>query len=94
MSSGFRDRLEHASAPVVRALARRRTTSFLLVLGLMAAGAFVPGVGFVATLLVAVFVGWLLVLTWPRLTGPEKLLRAAVLCLVLAVAAVQAFPRG
>ena len=39
--------------------------------------------------LVAAFVGWLLFLTWQRLTLPERLMRTAVLVLLaLAVAIV------
>lgn len=71
-----------------------RPAAFLLILAMMALGVFVPRVGFVATLLVAVFIGWLLYLTWPRQTAQEKLFRVAVLAMLLAVAIVQAFPRA
>lgn len=94
MSLPFRSRVEHASVPVVTRLNRLpRAAAFFLVLAVMAVGVFVPRVGFVATLLVAVFVGWLLYLVWPRLTLPERLFRIAMLVMVLAVALVQAFPR-
>lgn len=71
-----------------------RAAAFLAILGCMAAGVFVPRFGFLFTLLVAGFIGWLLYLTWPRLVGPEKLMRVAVLGMVLAVTVIQAFPRA
>jgi len=71
-----------------------RWAAFLGVLALMVAGILVPKIGFVFTLLIAVFLGWLVFLTWPRLAGPEKLMRLAVLALVVAVAVMQAFPKG
>ncbi|GAB3883528.1 hypothetical protein GCM10028802_31350 [Terrabacter terrigena] len=46
----------------------------------------------IAFLVVAAFVGWLLFLTWQRLTLPERLMRAAVLALALAVAVVRIVP--
>ncbi len=95
MSLSFRSRVEHASVPMVTRLNRiPRPAAFLLILAMMALGVFVPRVGFVATLLVAVFIGWLLYLTWPRQTAQEKLFRVAVLAMLLAVAIVQAFPRA
>ncbi|MEI2732453.1 MAG: DUF6703 family protein [Dermatophilaceae bacterium] len=95
VSLSFRSRVEHASVPMVTRLNRiPRPAAFLLILAMMALGVFVPRVGFVATLLVAVFIGWLLYLTWPRQTAQEKLFRVAVLAMLLAVAIVQAFPRA
>jgi prepilin signal peptidase PulO-like enzyme (type II secretory pathway) len=46
----------------------------------------------VAFLVVSAFIGWLLFLTWQRLTLPERLMRAAVLVLALAVAVVRIVP--
>jgi hypothetical protein len=48
----------------------------------------------IAFLIVAAFVGWLLFLTWQRLALPERLMRAAVLALALAVAVVRIVPAG
>lgn len=94
MSLSFRSRVEHASVPVVTRLNRiPRPVAFLLILAFMALGVFVPRVGFVATLFVAAFIGWLLYLTWPRQQPPEKLFRVAVLAMLVAIAIVQAFPR-
>ncbi len=95
MSLSFRSKVEHASVPWVTRLNRLpRWAAFLGVLALMVAGILVPKIGFVFTLLIAVFLGWLVFLTWPRLAGPEKLMRLAVLALVVAVAVMQAFPKG
>ncbi len=90
----FRSRVEHASVPLVARLSRvPRVAAFLAVLALMVAGVLVPRIGFMFTLVVALFVFWLLFLTWPRLTLPERMMRIAVLFLLVAVAVVQAFPR-
>lgn len=95
MPNAFRTRVEHASVPAVAWLSRLpRRVPFLGVLAAMVAGALVPRVGFVLTALVAGFVGWLLFLAWPRLPPPARLGRIAVLALVVAVAIVQAAPRG
>jgi hypothetical protein len=94
VSLSFRSRVEHASAPLVTLINRvPRAVAFLAVLGLLVVGILVPRVGFVFTFLVAGFVGWLLYLTWPQLARPERYQRIAVLCLVVAVGIVQAFPR-
>lgn len=94
VSLPFRSRVEHAAYPVLERLDRvPRLLSVAVVLVLLVLGFVVPRVGFVATLVVAVLVGFLIYLTWPRLLLPERLLRLAVLAVVTAVAVVQAFPR-
>ncbi len=94
MSLPFRSRVEHSAHRFLERMnALPRIVPFLVVLALIVAGIFVPHVGFVATLLVAALVAFLLYYTWPRLTTPEKLLRLAVLFLAVALAVVQAFPR-
>jgi hypothetical protein len=92
----FRSRVEHASAPwVERMNAVPRPVALGVLVVLLAVGIFAPrpwaGIAF---LLVAAFVGWLLFLTWQRLTMPERLMRAAVLLLTLAVAVVRIVPAG
>ena len=63
-------------------------------LALLVAGVFISGqVGFVLMFLGAAFVGWVLFLSWPRLSGSERIMRFAVLLLALALALVQLFPR-
>ncbi|HOA03709.1 MAG: hypothetical protein IPI13_06050 [Actinomycetales bacterium] len=95
MSLSFRSKVEHASVQWVTRLNRvPRWAAFIGVLALMVAGILVPKVGFLFTLVIAAFLGWLIFLTWPRLAAPEKLMRIAVLALVVAVAVMQAFPKA
>ena len=90
----FRSRVEHASYPWVERLrAVPRPVGIGAFVALLAVGVLAPrpwaGISF---LLVALFVGWLLFLTWQRLTLPERLMRTAVLVLTLAVAIVRLVP--
>lgn len=92
--SSLRTAIEQASLPAVRTLSTLpRAVPFLLVLVLLVAGIFVP-YGYVLILLVAAFLGWLLFLAWPRLTATERLMRATVGFLALAIGITEAFPRG
>lgn len=95
-SSGLRAAVERASHPLlVRIAALPRAVPFVVLLALLVVGVFVGGVlGVVCTALVAVFVAWLMYLSWPRLSGVERLGRAAVLLLAVALVVVQAFPRN
>lgn len=90
----FRSRIEHASAPWVERLdALPRAVSLGVLLLLLAVGILGPSPwSGVAFLVVAVFVSWLLFLTWQRLTLPERLLRVAVLTLIVAVSIVELAP--
>ena len=96
MALSLRSRIEHASYPVMeRVNAVPRTAALVILAVVLAVGVFAPtpwsGIAF---LLVSLFVGWLLYLTWPRLTMPERLMRLAVLALALAVAVVNLVPKG
>ncbi|MEO6998713.1 MAG: DUF6703 family protein [Terracoccus sp.] len=94
MALGFRSRVEHASYPLMERLnALPRAVSLVALLVVLAAGILAPRpFGGLAFLIVAAFVGWLLFLTWPRLTMPERMMRTAVLVLTLAVAIVRTLP--
>ncbi|HNQ05880.1 MAG TPA: hypothetical protein PKH97_01700 [Tetrasphaera sp.] len=70
-----------------------RALPVLAVFGLLVLGTFVPSYGWIATTLVAAFLAWMLTVSWPRLTGVEKLMRIAVLFFIAAIALVQARPR-
>jgi peptidoglycan/LPS O-acetylase OafA/YrhL len=95
VSLPFRSRVEYAAYPVLDRFERLpRVVPFLAILALLVVGVFLPRWGFLATGLVALAVGFLIYYTWPRLTLPERLLRLAVLGIVVAVTVVQAFPRG
>lgn len=91
--SPLRDSLERTSAPALQTLAGLpRAIPFLLVLGLMVAGIAIPGWGWILVAVVTLFLLWLLLLGWPRLTAPERLMRLAVVAIAFAVTVTQAFP--
>ncbi len=71
-----------------------RLLPFLVLLALLVGGVLIGGpTGFVLMGLAALFVAWVLYLSWPRLTGSERIMRLAVLLLAVAMAVVQLFPR-
>ena len=92
----MRRRIDHASLPLVTRLSRLpKPVPFLILLALLVAGVLISGqVGFVLMGLAAIFVAWVLYLSWPRLSGSERIMRLAVLMLAVAMAAVQLFPRN
>lgn len=93
--STLRTAVEKASLPLLTRLsALPRLVPFLIVLVLMVAGILIPGWGFVLVLLVALFLGWMLFLAWPRLAPPERMMRLAVVAIAVAIAITQALPRG
>ncbi|TQJ51265.1 hypothetical protein FBY26_2992 [Phycicoccus sp. SLBN-51] len=95
MSSSFRASVERASLPVLSRLnTLPRIVPFLAVLALLVGGILIPGWGWVLTALVALFLAWMLFLGWPRLTGVERLMRAAVVLLAVAITVTQAVPRS
>jgi hypothetical protein len=68
---------------------------FLVVLALLVVGIVIGGaVGAAMLAVVALVVGWLLYLSWPRLTTSERLGRTAVLLLAVAICLTQVFPRS
>jgi Family of unknown function (DUF6703) len=91
-ASSTRRALERASARYVAYLHQLprwllpMVTAALLVLGLAARGW--PGA--IALVLVAAFLSWLAALSWPALPARSRLLRAATIACLLAVAAFQA----
>lgn len=89
----LRESVESASYPLVKRLAQwPRWAPFVLVLGLMVAGVLLP-YGWVLIALVAVFLTWLLYLGWPRLTAVDRLMRFAVIAIVVVAAVTRANPR-
>lgn len=64
----------------------------LFVFGLVLVGGLVPW-GWVLVGLATLILVWVAVMSWPRLTTSEKLLRLAVIALLLAVTVVRALPR-
>ena len=91
--SPLRESFERTSAPILQTLAALpRVVPFLLVLGLMVAGVVIEGWGWILVAIVTLFLVWLLLLGWPRLTTPERLMRVAVVAIAAAVTLTQALP--
>lgn len=90
----LRESIESASLPAIKTMSGwPKWVPFLLILGLMVAGVFIPTYGWILIALVAVFLTWLLYLSWPRLAGAERLMRFAVIAIVLVAAVTRANPR-
>jgi hypothetical protein len=80
--------------PLNRIAALHRSVPFLVMLALLVAGLLIPGVvGSIMLGLVVLVVLWLYYLGWPRLTASERLGRAAVLVLAVALLVTHLFPR-
>ena len=93
--STLRESFERASLPALTFLSGLpRVVPFLAILGLTLAGVLLPGWGWVLIALVTLLLTWILVLAWPRLSTPERLMRLAVVALMVAVTVTQASPRG
>jgi len=92
----LRPSVERASLPLMTRLSSLpRLVPFLVLLALLVAGVVISGpVGFVLMGLAAVFVAWILYLSWPRLTSSERIMRSAVLLLAVAMALTQLSPRS
>jgi hypothetical protein len=92
----LRPSIERASLPLIASMSRLpRAVPFVLLLALLVAGVVISGpFGFVLMGVAAAFVGWILYLSWPRLTGTERTMRSAVLLLAVVLALVQLVPRG
>ncbi len=91
-ASETRQAVERFSArPIVFLQHLPRWMLLLTVLGLLISGFFVPGViGAVALLLVAIFLGWLAYLSWPRINLSGRVLRVIALCCMVVLVVWQA----
>jgi hypothetical protein len=87
-TAGARRSLENVSAmPIAFLQQLPRWLAPSVLAGLFVVGAFVRGwIGAVAIFLVALFIGWLASLSWPRLNPPGRLLRVIIVALLLAFA--------
>jgi hypothetical protein len=93
--SSLRQSFERASLPAITWLGGLpRAVPPLLVVGLVIAGFLVPGWGWALVLVVALLLGWMLALAWPRLTLAERMMRLAVVAVMVAITVTQAVPRG
>ncbi len=93
--STLRESFERASLPALTYLSGLpRIVPFLAIMVLTLAGVVLPGWGWVLIALVALVLTWILLLAWPRLSTAERLMRLAVVALMVAVTVTQAAPRG
>jgi hypothetical protein len=94
--NSVRQRIDHASLPLMTKLSRLpRLVPFLILLALLVGGVLIGGpAGFVLMALAAAFVAWVLYLSWPALSSSERIMRLAVLLIAVALAVVQLFPRS
>lgn len=83
-----RDRLERHSLPLLLALRRvPQWALFLVVVGCVVGGLLLTGPAAAALLgVVALLLGWLLVVAWPRLTDGQRLMRTLTAALVAGAA--------
>lgn len=80
---------------ITRLTSLPKAVPFLVLTAVLVAGVVIDGpVGFVLMGMAAVFVGWILYLSWPRLTGSERIMRSAVLLLAAAMAVTRLFPQS
>ncbi len=87
-STSGRDRLERRSLPVLLRLRKvPQWVLFLAVLGCVVGGLLLTGPLAGALLgVVAAFLGWLLLLAWPRLTAGQRLLRGLTVAVIAGAA--------
>lgn len=92
MTTPLRRAVERRSAAPLAWLALRpRWAPFLVVLALLLGGLFAPpAVGLLLLAVLALLIGWLTYLAWPRLPQGGRLARLAVLALVVVVAVQRA----
>ncbi len=92
--SSLRESFERASLPAVTWLnGQPRFVPFLVVLALVVAGVLLPPPGWLLIAVVVLLLAWILALAWPRLSLLERLMRLAVVGIMVAVLVTQAFPR-
>ena len=93
--STLRESFERASLPALTYLnGLPRFVPFLGILVLALAGILLPSPGWLLLLVVILVLLWILVLAWPRLSGAERLMRLAVVAIMVAVLVTQVASRG
>ncbi|GAA3617209.1 hypothetical protein GCM10022199_21900 [Marihabitans asiaticum] len=86
--------MARATAPLVRFVSGLPpAVPVLFVFGLVIIGSVLQSWGWLLLAAAALILVWVLAISWPRLTQSEKLLRLAVIALVVAVTIVRALPR-
>jgi hypothetical protein len=71
-----------------------RFVPFLGIIVLTFAGILLPAPAWLLLVVVILVLGWILALAWPRLNTPERLMRVAVIAIMVAVLVTQVAPRG
>lgn len=85
---------ERLSLPATRFLAGLPPfVPVLVVFALVLLGGLIGPWGVIPLALVVLFLAWMLALSWPRLRPSERLMRFAVIALVVALTLVRLFPR-
>jgi len=85
---------ERASLPATRFIAGLPPiVPVLVVFALVVLGGFIGTWGAIPLGIVVLFLVWMLALSWPRLRRSERLMRVAVIALVLALTIVKVVPR-
>lgn len=93
--STLRESFERASLPALTFLnGLPRFVPFLGILVLALAGILLPSPGWLLLVVVIVVLLWILALAWPRLSGAERLMRLAVVAMLVAILVTQVAPRG
>lgn len=85
---------ERASLPVTKFLAGLPPfVPVAAVFALVLLGGFLGPWGAIPLALVVLFLCWMLALSWPRLRGSERLMRIAVVALVIGLTIIKVVPR-
>ena len=93
--STLRESFERASLPALTYLnGLPRFVPFLGILVLSLAGILLPSPGWLLLVVVILVLLWILALAWPRLTGAERLMRLAVVAIMVALLVTQVASRG
>jgi hypothetical protein len=85
---------ERASLPLTRVLSQLPPlVPILVVFALVLLGSFLGPWGAIPLGLVVLFLLWMLGLSWPRLTASERLMRIAVIVLLVGLTVIKVVPR-
>ena len=93
--STLRESFERASLrPLTYLNGLPRFVPFLGIIVLAFAGILLPSPAWLLLVVVILLLAWILALAWPRLSMPERLMRIAVIGIMVAVLVTQVAPRG
>jgi membrane protein DedA with SNARE-associated domain len=93
--STLRESFERASLPALTFLnGLPRFVPFLGILVLALAGILLPSPAWLLLVVVIAVLLWIAALAWPRLSGAERLMRLAVVAMLVAILVTQVVPRG